>query len=304
MTESDKTTPVVLIVDDDRSTRGLLNLAMSAEGYRVVEAKDGEQGLTEYKISQPDLVLMDAMMPGMDGFTCCQKLRKLPGGERLPLLILTVLDDQDSVDQAFASGATGYITKPIHWPVLSERVRRLLSSHQALLDAEAMCEHLQQQQQWTQLLSQTLQQHDQELWEQLQKCVNALQSMGLTQRVHLWQIESTQWVESRAVQPAILDPASLDLAVVPDWHRTLEQGKLLSLNMISNLGQNPVKLQLCDRFRVLQTESLLVLPLVVELRLWGMLYLHSLTRAWTDDELERLSDLKTILELILTKVQL
>lgn len=297
MTEFESPTPVVLIVDDDRSTRGLLNLAMSAEGYRVVEAKDGEQGLTEFRISQPDIVLMDAMMPGMDGFTCCQQLRQLPGGDRVPLLILTVLDDQDSVDRAFAAGATEYITKPIHWPVLSERVRRLLTAHRALITAEATCDRLQR---WTQLLSQTIRQQDQPLWQQLQTLVQALRAISPAERIHLWQQNTEQWVESTAIQPAIAQPHQLDLTGVSDWNHTLQQGQLLTLHL-SDIEAAQNLDQLADTLKTLQTNSLLVLPLLLNQQLWGTLYLHSPALTWPEADIESLLDLKALLELIIFK---
>jgi PleD family two-component response regulator len=299
MTEPDPISPVVLVIDDDRSTRSLLNLAMSAEGYRVVEAKDGEQGLREYKISQPHLVLMDAVMPGIDGFICCQQLRQLPGGDHVPLLILTVLDDQASVDQAFAAGATDYITKPIHWPVLSERVRRLLAAHQALITAEATCSKLQG---WAQVLSQTLQNHDHDLWEQLQQLVNALQSVTLTPRIHLWRQQTSLWVESVSALPSLENPVYLDLALQPDWHQTLQQGRLLALNQV-DLTQDTAPQGLWHHLQTLQTKALLVVPILAEPHLWGTLYLHSSQPhpTWSRATLERLTDLQIILKLILAQ---
>ncbi|PZD73525.1 Two-component response regulator [Acaryochloris thomasi RCC1774] len=300
MTAPAPASPVVLIIDDDRSTRGLLNLAMSTEGYQVVEAKDGEQGLAEYRISQPNLVLMDAVMPGMDGFNCCQRLRQLPGGDRVPLLILTVLDDQASVDQAFAVGATDYITKPINWPVLSERVRRLLATHQALITAEATCSKLEG---WTQCLSQSLHNHDQELWEQLQQLVNALQSVTLTHRIHLWQQQTSRWVESAAL-PSLENPSNFDLALQPDWQHRLQQGEILALDQLS-LTKDPAPPALWDNLQALQTRALVVVPILAEQQLWGTLYLHSPQPDpnWSDTTLERLADLQIILKLILAQQQ-
>ncbi len=104
--------PLIFIVDDDRTMRSLLRIAMEEEGYRVIEAKNGQQCLDEYGRWQPDIVLLDAIMPEMDGFTCCQKLRSLEDNCYLPILMITALDDQDSIEQAFAAGATDYITKP------------------------------------------------------------------------------------------------------------------------------------------------------------------------------------------------
>ncbi|MEM9272232.1 MAG: response regulator [Cyanobacteria bacterium P01_F01_bin.143] len=138
--------PLVLIVDDDRSMRTLLNLAMTEEGYDVVEAKNGEQCLGEYQLHQPDAILLDAVMPDLDGFTCCEKIRQRSDGKLIPILMITVLDDQKSIDQAFNCGATDYITKPIHWAVLSQRMRRLLATNQIIREGQAVKQKLHQQQ--------------------------------------------------------------------------------------------------------------------------------------------------------------
>ncbi|WP_017714868.1 response regulator [Kamptonema formosum] len=123
--------PLVLVIEDDRTTRMLLRRAMEKEGYRVAEAADGKQGLADYTRLQPDIVLLDAVMPVMDGFTCCEQVRLLGDGDSTPVLMITSLDDPQSVDRAFEAGAADYVTKPIHWTVLRQRVRRLI--HQAHL---------------------------------------------------------------------------------------------------------------------------------------------------------------------------
>ena len=128
MTNNPAPTPIITIADDDRSMRLLLTMAMEDAGYQVVEAKNGEQLLAEYAEHQPDLILLDAMMPDLDGFTCCQKIRSLPGGDHLPIIMITALDDPKSIQQASDAGATDYITKPIQWAVLSEKVQRLLAT--------------------------------------------------------------------------------------------------------------------------------------------------------------------------------
>jgi diguanylate cyclase (GGDEF)-like protein len=118
--------PLILVADDDKVTRACLRQAMEQEGYRVVEAIDGESCLASFARLQPDVVLLDAVMPVMDGFTCCSKLQQIAGGSRTPVLIITALEDADSVNHAFESGAVDYVTKPIHWAVLYQRVRRLI----------------------------------------------------------------------------------------------------------------------------------------------------------------------------------
>ena len=119
---------LILVVDDDVLTRIHLRELLEYAGYQVVEASDGEQALVIYNQVKPDLVLLDALMPVMDGLTCCEHLQKLPGGANIPILIITAMYDDKSVDKAFAVGATDYITKPIQWSVLRQRVRRLLAA--------------------------------------------------------------------------------------------------------------------------------------------------------------------------------
>jgi PAS domain S-box-containing protein len=131
ITAGSQNSGLILIADDDRFTRTLLRQVLEREGYRVEEVEDGESCLAAYSQYQPDMVLLDAMMPVMDGFTCCSKLRSLAGEEPTPILTITGLNDSASVDWAFEAGATDYVTKPIHTPVLLQRVRRLLEASAA-----------------------------------------------------------------------------------------------------------------------------------------------------------------------------
>ncbi len=118
--------PLILVADDDKTMRLGVRQAMEQDGYQVVEANDGESCLAIFQRVRPDVVLLDAIMPAIDGFTCCQRIQELSGTRRTPVLMITGLEDQDSVDQAFAAGAVDYITKPIHWAVLRQRVKRLI----------------------------------------------------------------------------------------------------------------------------------------------------------------------------------
>lgn len=152
-TDPPRDAPLILVVDDDKFMRIQLRHAMEQAGYQVAEANDGQQALGVYTDTQPDIVLLDAMMPEMDGFTCCNQLRTLPKNNHahanIPVLMITALEDQDSVDQAFEAGATDFITKPIHWAVLRQRVRRLLEASKAM-------EALQQQTERAQLSEERL----------------------------------------------------------------------------------------------------------------------------------------------------
>ncbi|MGQ4646117.1 ATP-binding protein [Lyngbya aestuarii] len=138
-TYGNNSSPLILVVDDDRFTRLMLRQVMEQEGYTVEEAEDGQQCLAAYQSHEPDMVLLDAMMPVMDGFICCSKLQALREGNCAPVLMITGLNDQASVDWAFESGAIDFVTKPVHPPVLRRRVRRLLEAswaQKALLNSE------------------------------------------------------------------------------------------------------------------------------------------------------------------------
>lgn len=135
---------LILVVDDDKSMRMLLRKAMEKEGYQIVEAKDGEEALAIFNQRSPDMILLDALMPVMDGFTCCAKLQLMPGGDCTPVLMITGLEDQVSVDRAFEAGAVDYVTKPIHWAVLRQRVRRILRELQLSRQLAQAYQELQQ----------------------------------------------------------------------------------------------------------------------------------------------------------------
>lgn len=146
--------PVILIAEDDRMTRAMISHILANDGYRVIEAENGEDCLSAYKKTPPNLVLLDAMMPGMNGFECCSHIMKLPGSAYTPILMITGLEDQTSVDWAFDVGASDYITKPIHWPVLRQRVRIQLERtqlYQKLEEANKKLMHLASIDELTQL---------------------------------------------------------------------------------------------------------------------------------------------------------
>lgn len=133
---------LILIVDDDLFMRKILVRYLERENYRVVEAADGMEALQLYQECQPDMILLDAMMPVLDGFECCSRLQELPHGDHTPVLIITALEDRESVDRAYEVGASDYVTKPIHWAVLRQRVKRLLEQANLRQQLEAANQRL------------------------------------------------------------------------------------------------------------------------------------------------------------------
>jgi len=124
--------PTVLIIDDDSMTRMLVSEALEPDGFVIAEAESGFEGIESFGKIRPDVILLDVSMPGMDGFECCKQLRKLPGGERVPIVMLTGNDDDESISQAFEAGATDFASKPMRWKLLGYRIRYLLRAKHTL----------------------------------------------------------------------------------------------------------------------------------------------------------------------------
>lgn len=135
----------ILIAEDDEVVGALLSEVMQMQGYRVLHVSNGEECLEAYTVFHPDIVLLDGMMPVMDGFTCCRHLSALPNSRFTPILLITALNDPESVNHAFAAGATDYITKPINWTVLCQRVRLLIQQSKLNRQVEQLNLYLEHQ---------------------------------------------------------------------------------------------------------------------------------------------------------------
>jgi len=121
--------PNVLVIDDDDVARLLTVSSLEELGFDITEADCGERGLAMFRTQPPDLVLLDALMPGLDGFETCKQLRALPGGEHVPVLMLTGLDDEGSICRAYEAGATDFFVKSDHRTLLVQRIRYLLRAN-------------------------------------------------------------------------------------------------------------------------------------------------------------------------------
>ena len=132
----------LLLVDDDLILRGMAAQTLRHAGFEVTAVDSGEEGLRIFASEPIDLVLLDVMMPGIDGFEVCSRLRATPRGALTPILMLTGLNDAESVDAAFRCGATDFVTKPINWTLLGHRVRYSLRASATSEAALRSSEHL------------------------------------------------------------------------------------------------------------------------------------------------------------------
>lgn len=113
----------ILIVDDSKIDRMIAHEALDGAGFTVLDAEDGTQGLSLFAEQQPDMVLLDLVMPEIDGFEVCRRLRDSALGAHTPVIIMTSFDDVDSINKAYHCGATDFVVKPFHPALLTHRVR-------------------------------------------------------------------------------------------------------------------------------------------------------------------------------------
>ena len=128
--------PEVLLVDDDEVNLLLTAIALRERGFSITESSGGEQALKQLADWAPDIIVLDAMMPGLDGFDTCRRLRRMPGYENVPVLMLTGLDDDASITRAYQVGATDFFVKSTQWSLLAGRLHYLLRGSRTRIELE------------------------------------------------------------------------------------------------------------------------------------------------------------------------
>jgi len=118
--------PTILVTDDDAMTRMLTRQCLEAENMVVLEAENGPAAIDLFVRESPDLVFLDVQMPGMSGLEVCERIRRMPQGRDVPIMLVTGADDQKSIDRGFRAGATQYKTKPVNWTLLGRDVKFML----------------------------------------------------------------------------------------------------------------------------------------------------------------------------------
>jgi len=123
----------VLVIDDQEQNRAFVRVALEEEGYEVLLAANGEEGIEHYRAHSPDCVLLDVRMPGLDGFATCARIRELPSGPDTPIVFLTAQRDLDTFDAALSAGGDDFLTKPVRPTELLLRVQASLKLRRAYL---------------------------------------------------------------------------------------------------------------------------------------------------------------------------
>src|SRR5215203_3912812 len=115
--------PFLLLIEDDDAVRTALEMGLTRQGHRVVTAATGEDGLNLLREQRPDLIVLDVMLPGIDGFEVCRRIRRT---DQLPIILLTARSDDIDVVVGLESGADDYVVKPVQGRVLDARIRAVM----------------------------------------------------------------------------------------------------------------------------------------------------------------------------------
>jgi signal transduction histidine kinase len=129
---------LILVVDDDPGACLVMRETLESAGFAVIEAADGVEGLLRYEEHHPDLLLVDIIMPRMDGYELCRELRKRPKSVNVPIVMVTGLDDVSSIARAYDAGATDFMSKPGNWAILNYRVRYVLRAEELRRNQERL----------------------------------------------------------------------------------------------------------------------------------------------------------------------
>jgi diguanylate cyclase (GGDEF)-like protein/PAS domain S-box-containing protein len=128
--------PQLLLIDDDQTLHLWAHRNLSKTEFTLTSCFGGKEGIESFQEHLPTIVIIDIEMPGMDGFAACAAIRSLPNGKNIPVVMMTVTEDPEKIAQAYTSGATDFVVKPINWKVLTERLRYMVKASRNIYKLE------------------------------------------------------------------------------------------------------------------------------------------------------------------------
>lgn len=286
--ERSRSLPTILVVEDDPAMQRMLCQVIAQEGCQVLAAADAEQCLVICQHHRPDVILLNAMLPGVDGFTCCAQLQT--SSNPPPVVMITSFDDLGTIERIFQVGAIDYITKPIRLVVLRQRLRRLLQTHQVMKELRQQTERERLLKAMTLKIHQSL-----DLDQILSTSVREARLFLKVDRVALYRIHPSQGgtfvVESVAPGwTSVLDTPLVDPCFDEVYASRYRQGRVSVTDDIYQAGLPDCYVELLARIEI---RANLVVPVVYQDELWGLLCAHqcSAARQWESFEVELLCQL-------------
>ena len=245
MKSSPKNNGVVLIVDDDPDAISMLNAALSEANMTALVALSGEQALTIARRIRPDLILMDAMMPGMDGFEACQKIKSDTVIAHIPVVFMTGLSASEDMVKGFDSGGIDYVTKPIDLKALIARIRAHLVNSRIAVGARQALDTLGQN-------SLAVDTEGNILWS-TPNTHSLLAGYGADQQwiSDILPTYIAPWLESGALEPLLIEDLSQPI-LVKTMDKELSEERLLVMEPANKPKEEDL---LRDKFELTPRES-------------------------------------------------
>ncbi|MDZ4871782.1 MAG: Sensor histidine kinase RcsC [Chroococcidiopsis cubana SAG 39.79] len=308
----------ILVVDDTPTNLEILFDFLTNYGFKILIAEDGESALQKAAYASPDLILLDILMPGIDGFETCSRLKASESTREIPVIFMTALSETADKVKGLQVGAVDYVTKPLqHEEVLARvqthlRLRSLTKQLQAQnVQLEQEIEQRQRQYQRSQLFAEVTLKIRQslQLEDILQAAAIEVQKILQADRVVIYRLRSdgTGSAVAEAVLPGWFSVLGQQFAaeVFPeDCHQLYCQGRIRGIADVER--EENIAPCLVEFMRQFQVKAKLVVPIITKAELWGLLIAHqcSSSRDWTDFETELLGQLADQIGIAITQAQL
>ncbi|MGB3201291.1 MAG: response regulator [Nodosilinea sp.] len=315
----------ILVVDDTPMNLEVLFDFLSNAGFKVLFAEDGESAIEKVEYARPDLILLDILMPGIDGFETCRRLKENQATAAIPVIFLTALTDTADKVRGLALGAVDFITKPLQSEEVLARVNTHLRIQSLTQQLQAQNARLTQEVQERKQAETSLQQQNQrshlfaevttkirqslQIDDILQTSVTEVQQMLQADRVLIYRLwpDGTGSGVAEAVQPRwpqVMGLVFPEEVFPPEAKVQYRQGRVYRLEDVSRDSEMPPCL--VDFLRQLKVQAKLVVPILTQDDLWGLLIAHQCSgpRQWTDFESELLQQLADQMAIALTQAHL
>ncbi len=304
MSEDTAKTATILVVDDTPTNLDVLFDFLNNAGFKVLFAEDGESALEKARYANPDLILLDILMPGMDGFETCRRLKQQETTADIPVIFLTALTETTDKVKGLSLGAVDFITKPLQYEEVLARVK----TH---LRLQSLTQQLQAQNQRSHLFADVTLKIRQSLQidDILQTSVTEVKTILQADRVLIYRLwpDGTGSGVAEAVQPGLPQVMGtvFPQEVFPlDSKEQYRHGRIRSLVDATQDQQiSPCLIEFLQQFEV---QAKLVVPILAQGDLWGLLIAHQCAapRQWTVFETELLEQLADQIAIALTQAQL
>ncbi|MBW4460757.1 MAG: response regulator [Nodosilinea sp. WJT8-NPBG4] len=325
MSEDTAKTATILVVDDTPTNLDVLFDFLNNAGFKVLFAEDGESALEKSQYANPDLILLDILMPGMDGFETCRRLKQQETTAAIPVIFLTALTETTDKVKGLALGAVDFITKPLQYEEVLARVKTHLrlqtlsqqlqaQNHQLEREVQERTEAeaaLQRQNQRSQLFADVILKIRQSLQidDILRTAVTEVKTILQADRVLIYRLwpDGTGSGVAEAVQsgfPQVMGTVFPQEVFPQDSKEQYRQGRIRSLVDVAQDQQ--VSPCLVDFLQQFEVQAKLVVPILAQGDLWGLLIAHQCAgpRPWTVFETELLQQLADQIAIALTQAQL